>query len=364
MSILVIDDESALRRSLCDYLEELDYDTLAAANGKEGLEILDQNLQNLEAVIVDLNMPVMDGYSFIQEAVARTKELPIIVLSGVGIVEDALKAMRLGAWDFITKPLHNFKILDYTLDKALDKARLIRENRAYQTNLEQLVRERTAELETTRRQVMQRLSRAAEYKDNETGRHVIRVGEISALLAQAVGLSEDRCEMLRECAPLHDVGKIGIPDDILLKPGKFTGSEFLVMQLHCMYGCEILGPLTSKDEAHQLCSNPDSARGLVDTELLGLSRILALFHHERWDGKGYPFGLAGDAIPLEARLVAVVDVYDALSSDRPYKQAFPEEKCQQIIREGAGTQFDPQVVEAFFSRTAEIIAIRERWKDK
>jgi len=159
------------------------------------------------------------------------------------------------------------------------------------------------------------------------------------------------------------VGKIGIPDEILLKPGKFTEAEFRAMQRHCMYGCEILGPLTSKDEAHQLCSNPDSARGLVDTELLGLSRILALFHHERWDGKGYPFGLAGAAIPVEARVVAVVDVFDALSSDRPYKQAFPEEKCHQIIREGAGTQFDPQVVEAFFRHTGEIWAIRERWRD-
>jgi len=363
MSILVIDDEAGLRRSLCAYLEDRDFDVLEAANGREGLEMLERHVQSIEAVIVDLNMPVMDGYSFIQEAVQRTRELPLIVLSGVGIVEDALRAVRLGAWDFITKPLHSFEILDHTLDKALEKARLIRENRAYQTNLEQLVRQRTAELELTRRQVMQRLSRAAEYKDNETGRHVVRVGEISALLGRAVGLPEIHCEMLHECAPLHDVGKIGIPDDILLKPGKFTEAEWKVMQLHCMFGCEILGPLTSKDEAHQICIDSRQALTLSDNELLGLSRALALFHHERWDGKGYPFGLAGEAIPIEARVVAVVDVFDALSSDRPYKRAFPEEKCHQIIREGAGTQFDSQVVEAFFRHTGDIWAIRERWKD-
>ena len=130
-----------------------------------------------------------------------------------------------------------------------------------------------------------------------------------------------------------------------------------------MYGCEILGPLTSKDEAHESCIEPVHALGMPDTELLGLSRILALLHHERMDGKGYPFGLAGAAIPLDARVVAVVDVFDALSSDRPYKQAFPAEKCHQILREGSGTQFDPQVVEAFFRHTEEVWAIRERWRD-
>jgi putative two-component system response regulator len=363
LSILVIDDEPGLRRSLCAYLEDRDLGTLEAGDGREGLEILSRNVQAVEAVIVDLNMPVMDGYSFIQEASARDKELPLVVLSGVGQVEDALRAMRLGAWDFITKPLHNYAILDLTLDKVFAKARLMRENRMYQTNLEQLVRERTAELEEARRQAMQRLSRAAEYKDNETGRHVTRVGEISALLARALGLAEDRCRLLQECAPLHDVGKIGVPDGILLKPGKLDQAEWKVMQMHCMFGCEIMGPLASKEEARKSCSDPQACKAMAENDPLGLSRMLALLHHERFDGQGYPFGLAGQDIPIEARIVTVVDVYDALRSDRPYKASFPEELCRDIIRQGAGTQFDPGVVEAFFAQVEEIEAIRERWKD-
>lgn len=363
MTILIIDDEPGLRRSLTAHLEDQEFDTLEAANGLEGLETLRANAKNIQAVVVDLNMPVMDGYSFIGHAVEEAPDIPIIVLSGVGIVEDALSAMRVGAWDFITKPLHNLNILDYTLTKVFERARLLRENKQYQENLEQLVRDRTKELEETRRQVMQRLSRAAEYKDNETGRHVIRVGQISKLLGRAMGMHEDQCELLGECAPLHDVGKIGIPDEVLLKPGKLTPEEWDVMRRHCEYGCEILGPLDSKDEAHRLCSDPLLMRQMVGSEQLNLARVLALCHHERWDGTGYPFGLAGEDIPLEARIVSVVDVYDALCSDRPYKQAMSPDKAGELLRAGAGTQFDHAVVEAFFRNEAEIIAIRERWSD-
>ena len=363
MCILVIDDEPSLRRSLCAFLEDLDQETVEAENGSRGLEALEARLGDVTAVLVDLNMPVMDGYTFIQHAREIAPEVPIVVLSGVGVVEDALRAMRLGAWDFITKPLHNLEILQYTLDKVLERARLMRENREYQENLEELVKERTAEVEATRRQVMQRLSRAAEYKDNETGLHVIRVGEISALLGQALGLAVERCEMLRECAPLHDVGKIGIPDDILLKPGKLDETEWEVMRRHCAYGCEILGPLASKAEAHTACSDPGMVWFKDRDDRLGLARVLALCHHERWDGTGYPFGLAGEDIPLEARIVAVVDVYDALGSDRPYKPAYSEEECRAVIRQGAGSQFDPAVVEAFFRNAEAIATIREHWKD-
>lgn len=363
MAILVIDDEAGLRRSLAAHLEDMDHEVLQGADGQQGLERLGERRRDIEAVIVDLNMPVMDGYSFIQHAVVQAPEVPIVVLSGVGVVDDALRAMRLGAWDFITKPLHNLGILDYTLDKVRERARLIRENKAYQENLEGLVLQRTGELEQTRLQVMQRLSRAAEYKDNETGRHVIRVGEISRVLARALGMDEGRCGMVRACAPLHDVGKIGIPDSVLLKPGKLTPEEWDIMRGHCVFGCEILGPLSSHDQAHEICLDALSASAADDNELLALARVMALCHHERWDGKGYPLGLAGEDIPLEARIVAVVDVYDALRSDRPYKKAFGQEECERILREGAGSQFDARVIEAFFRNVEEIMAIREAWAD-
>ncbi|KUG28577.1 response regulator [hydrocarbon metagenome] len=363
MAILVIDDEAGLRRALAAHLEDMDYDVLSAENGRQGLDILEHDPGSIQAVVVDLNMPVMDGYSFIQNAVVLAPDLPLVVLSGVGVVEDALRAMRLGAWEFVTKPLSNMAVLDHVLNRVLDRARLVRENRLYQENLEKLVKERTAELELTRRQIMQRLSRAAEYKDNETGHHVIRVGEISALLARAMGLSGERCEMMRECAPLHDVGKIGIPDTVLLKPGPLDPDEWEIMRRHCLYGCEILGPLSGPDPAHNACGFLLGPLEPGDNELLRLARILALYHHERWDGTGYPIGLAGEAIPLEARIVSVVDVYDALRSDRPYKKAFPEEKCFALLQKGSGSQFDPAVIEAFFREIEAIRVIREKWKD-
>ena len=362
MSILIIDDEDGLRRSLCAYLEDQDHELLQAANGQQGLEAMRAALPDLDAVIVDLNMPVLDGYGFLEKAVAEAPELPIVVLSGVGVVDDALRAVRLGAWDYLTKPLGNLKVLDHTLAKVMEKARLIRENRAYQENLEALVRERTAELERTRRQIMHRLSRAAEYKDNETGHHVIRVGEIAAVLARALGFDDEQCANIRDCAPLHDIGKIGIPDAVLLKPGKLDPEEWKTMQQHCVFGCEILGPLTSKNEARRSCQLWDMP-GADGNELLDLARNLALLHHERWDGTGYPLGLSGEQIPLEARIVAVVDTYDALASERPYKKAFPEEKCLAIIRESAGSHFDPAVVEAFFRNVDAIRTIRQRWQD-
>jgi putative two-component system response regulator len=361
--ILTIDDEDLIRETFAVYLENRGFAVLEAANGRLGLQRFVAERPDL--VLVDLRMPEMDGLEVLSRIRDLSPDTPAVVVSGTGVLQDALEAIRRGAWDYVTKPIQDMDVLGLAVDKALERARLLRENKAYQENLEALVRERTAEVENTRRQIMQRLSRAAEFKDNETGRHVVRVGEISALIGRAVGLSPEECDMLRQCAPLHDLGKIGIPDAILLKPGPLTPEEWDVMKRHCLYGCEILGPLGSLRDARDWCAEPLApSRGADRNPLLNLARSLALLHHERWDGQGYPFGLEGEDIPLEARIVALVDVYDALRSTRAYKKAFSEEQSLAILRQGAGNRFDPRLVEVFFAHLDGIRAILDTWKDE
>ncbi|MHC1792095.1 HD-GYP domain-containing protein [Solidesulfovibrio sp.] len=361
--VLVIDDEVMLRRTLADYLEDMNCLTALAANGAEGLEVLEHFAPDV--VLVDLNMPVMDGYAFIERVRVRDPELPLIVVSGVGAVDKAMEAIRLGAWDYITKPVSRFAVVEHALSRVLERARLLRENRNYQHNLEALVDARTAELRDTRRQILYSLGKAAEYRDNETGHHVIRVGEMCAALGRCLGLEPARVEMLREAAPLHDIGKIGVPDHILLKPGPLTPEEWVVMQRHCEYGCMILSqPLAEGQPEAMVCTTADplAAHG-AKQQLMPLAQTIALSHHERWDGTGYPEGLPGESIALEARIVSVVDVYDAVGNHRPYKAAFPEDACQRIIRQGAGTAFDPAVVEAFFAELKTILYYKDRWRD-
>jgi putative two-component system response regulator len=285
-----------------------------------------------------------------------------VVLSGVGLVEDAIRAVRAGAWDFISKPITDFIVLEHSLDKNRERARLLRENREHREHLEEMVAVRTAELERTRLEVVYTLGKASEYRDNETGNHVIRVGNIAALLARAMGLSAGHCELIRHAAPMHDVGKIGIPDAILLKPGKLTPDEWTIMQTHCRIGYEILTPNESNLAGDVCLTSLDSPED-DSNALLSLARRIALYHHERWNGSGYPCALAGEKIPIEARIVTAIDVYDALASKRTYKDAFDEETCRRIIREGAGAHFDPAVVEAFFANIDEIMTIKSNWRD-
>lgn len=360
LTVLIIDDEEFLRRSLADFIEDLEHEPLLAANGLEGLELLEAAQPAF--AFVDLNMPVMDGYEFITRARATHPELPIVVLSGVGLVEDAMRAVRAGAWDFIPKPVTDFAVLEHTLTKNLERARLLRENREHREHLEEMVRRRTAELEHTRLEIVHTLGKAAEYRDNETGNHVIRVGNIAAVLAGAMGLPPRRCELLRHAAPMHDVGKIGIRDSILLKPGKLTPEEWEIMKTHTRIGYEILTPSDAQSDEN-VCGLAQAPVGDEPNALLALARTIALYHHERWDGTGYPCGLKGGAIPIEARIVTVVDVYDALGSERTYKEAFDEPTCRRILREGSGTHFDPQVIEAFFANINAVLAIRRNWQD-
>ncbi|TNC91388.1 MAG: two-component system response regulator, partial [Thalassolituus sp.] len=231
--------------------------------------------------------------------------------------------LECGAVDYITKPIST----------AIVKARV--------KNHLSLVR--VDELQRTRLEIIQRLGRAAEYKDNETGHHVMRMSHYSQLIAQALGKSERWCEKLLHAAPMHDIGKIGIPDAIMLKPGKLTDDEFDVMKTHPRIGAEILGNSTA--------------------ELMVMAKNVALYHHEKWNGSGYPERLSGKDIPLEARIVALADVFDALTSERPYKRAWSVEEACEYIHDSRGEHFDPEVVEAFDQCLPDILKIKERWQE-
>lgn len=361
--ILVIDDHQEIRTLVANYLESRGYQVETAENGLDGIFLLEQ--WPADVVTVDLNMPVMDGHQFIKKALERWPDLPIIVVSGIGAVNEAVEALRRGARDFVTKPIENFTLVDNTIAKVLESARLLQENRHYQENLEKMVRDRTTELEAVKHQLLYSLGKSAEYRDNETGRHVIRVGKICELLGLAMEMTEPIARTFGEAAPLHDIGKIGISDSILLKPGELSPEEWQIMKTHCEIGCDILRPYTS-------VKNKDVAldeivamgkRNLEELSLLEIAMVIALCHHERWDGGGYPSGLSGLDIPTVARITTVVDVYDALGSKRPYKEALPDEICQKIIREGSGSHFDPGIVDVFFANIDEITQIKKEWED-
>jgi putative two-component system response regulator len=267
---------------------------------------------------------------------------PIVILTAQHGRDYLLKALAAGARDFIGKPFDRTELLmrvRNTLEVQLAH-RMVHDQKAV---LEEMVRARTEALNQSRLQVVRRLGRAAEYRDNETGLHIIRMSQFSALLAKSLGWSATDCELMLHASPMHDVGKIGIPDAILLKPAKLDPDEWEIMKTHSTIGADIL------DEG--------------DSDLLRLASIIALSHHERWDGSGYPHGRAGEAIPQAGRIVAVADVFDALTSSRPYKKAWLVEEAVAFIHDNTGTHFDPEVVAHFHQCQPEILAIRGRYME-
>jgi putative two-component system response regulator len=237
---------------------------------------------------------------------------------------------------------------------------------ASKDELEEQVRVRTAELEASRAEMLHCLARAAEFRDDNTGQHVLRVGRYAGIIAGGLGFDKARVEMIELAAQLHDIGKIGVPDAVLHKPGKLDDAEYEIMQRHCATAISIMVPL-SREESKLYQAHARFGGDLLNAQsspLLDLAATIAQTHHERWDGSGYPLGLAGEDIPLPGRITAVADVYDALSSRRSYKKPFPREKCFGILEEGRGTHFDPKVLDAFFSRAEDIVRVQMQHMDR
>jgi putative two-component system response regulator len=283
-----------------------------------------------DLVLLDLHMPGRDGFQILKDLAPHLSEafIPVLILTGDASADSKKSALSLGAKDFLAKPFDPGEVL-LRIHNLLETRSLYLSLQKHNAELEVRVRERTRELEQSQGEVLERLASAAEFRDGETSRHTERVGEISRQIAQALGFSREYAEMIRFAARLHDIGKIGIPDSILLNPGKLSPEEFAVMASHTVIGARILSGGSS--------------------DVVMLAERIALSHHEKWDGTGYPHRLKGDAIPIEARIVSVADVLDALSHPRPYRAEWPRSSVIGLIQRGAGLNFDPTVVSALFS---------------
>ncbi|MDX9897496.1 MAG: response regulator [Spirochaetia bacterium] len=366
-TILVIDDEAVIRESFRDYLEDYGFRILTAENGAQGLGILEKELPDI--VMTDLRMPVVDGLEVLRRCEILNPDLPVIVVSGTGRIQDVVEALHLNAWDYLLKPIVDMSVLLHTVKKAVSRVKILRENRLYKEHLEAEVVRRTSELEvsnkellTSRRQIIRILSQAAEYRDFETGNHFLRVGGICACIARGLNWEEKEISCIELASPVHDIGKIGIPDTILLKSSALEASEWNEMQRHCEYGHAILTGKKLPDyfltEAF-LSGDDDEGCSMLEH-----AANIALYHHEKWDGTGYPAGLKGEDIPIQARITAVADVYDAISSKRPYKDPWSEEKSLAYLRSQSSVQFDPQIIDVFFNNLHTISSIRKHYSDE
>jgi putative two-component system response regulator len=348
-TILLVEDEPTELNMLADMLKPLGHAVLCASSGEQALERIAKQPPDL--ALVDLLMPGMTGFELIKRLKLNkaTSDIPIIVVSGLSDVSDRVRALEAGADEYLNKPVHPTELAVRVRTMLLARAHeTLRHD--YEERLVAEVAEKTGKLQKALEDLkwasldtVFRLTRAAEYRDEDTGGHIQRISNYTAAIGERLGLEPEVVDCLTYASAMHDVGKIGIPDRILLKPGKLDADEWVIMKQHTTIGAEIL---------------QNSQADYVRT-----GALVAITHHEKWNGSGYPEGLKGEAIPMVGRITAIADVFDALTSKRPYKPPLPIDESLGIIRAGSGIHFDPRVVEAFFAISDKIIAIRKQFED-
>ncbi|WP_455378234.1 HD domain-containing phosphohydrolase [Petrachloros mirabilis] len=353
--ILVIDDEASIRRLLGHMLKSHGYETLMASDAREARLRLQE--MPVALVLCDVNMPGESGMDLVRNILNEYPLTAAIMVTGLDSPILANAALEMGAFGYIVKPFESTEIL-INVANALRRRRLEMENRLQRENLEDIVRTRTLalqqaltwlersqkELRLSREETIQRLAIAAEYRDSATAQHIQRMSHYCELLARRYGLTPEHCDLIRTASPMHDIGKIGTPDHVLLKPGKFTQDEFNVIAQHAEIGYRILSG--------------------SDAEILKVAATIALTHHERWDGSGYPRKLKGEAIPIEGRIASIADAFDALTTPRVYKPAFDFDHAVDIMSRHRNEHFDPEVLDVFLSSLSDIRHIQEKYADR
>jgi putative two-component system response regulator len=322
--ILVVDDEEPLRRLIAQRLSREGYECSLAGSGEEAWDMLRRTDYSL--VVLDIMMPGMSGMELLEKTRQAFPDTAVIMVTGVDDRSTAIHALHLGAYGYVIKPFEVNEIV-INVANALERRRLVMASQRHELELERKVAERTAEVRATQEEITLRLVAASEYRDEETGEHIKRTGFYALEIAANMGWQGRELEDIRLAAPMHDIGKVGIPDVILRKPGKLTAEEFEIIKEHTVIGAKILANAKSS--------------------LLHMAWEIALSHHEKWGGSGYPQGLAGEAIPLSARIVAVADVYDTMVHNRVYRPAIPEAQTLDTMRANRGKHFDPAVLDTF-----------------
>ncbi len=351
-SIMVVDDSPENLQVLGEMLRRKGYDVRLAPNGKFALSAVAGDPPDL--ILLDIHMPGMDGYEVCRALKGddTLRKIPVLFISGLDRLEDKMRAFEAGGIDYVTKPFQ-FEEVDARVRTHLELRRLQTELERHNLRLEQMVEEQVKEISDSQMAIIFALAKLSESRDDETGHHMERVRETCRILAAELlerggGPDEINPAFVQNIyltSPLHDIGKVGIPDAVLLKPGKLSAEEFEVMKSHTVIGAQTL------EAVHHEYPHAAFVRMGID---------VARSHHERWDGTGYPDRLAGPRIPVSAQITAVADVYDALRSERHYKEAFSHEKSREIILGGAGGQFSPQAVRAFEMAEAKIVEVYER----